>query len=90
MSIPTHDDAGNPVPTPQEWFGRSESVGANTDEQAIIRRAYMELLRLPHRALRARLQSTLATLVHEIANGAGRDPEEVQDAYEAFIAAERQ
>ncbi len=55
------------------------------DEQAAIRRAYMTLLELPHGALRARLQSVLATLLHEVAAGAGEDPQNCQDSYECWV-----
>lgn len=55
------------------------------DEQAAIRRAYMTLLELPHGALRARLQSVLATLRDEIAAGCGDCPQDVQDSYERWM-----
>ena len=65
-------------------------MNVKTDlEQATLRRAYMELLRLPHGALRLRLQVVLATLCDEIAMAAGRTSEEIQNAYEAFVASEQ-
>lgn len=56
------------------------------DEQAAIRRAYLTLLELPHRELRQRLQPVLATLRDEIAAGANKEPQEIQDSYERFVA----
>ncbi len=56
------------------------------DEQAALRRAYLTLIELPHGAVRARIQSALAVLRDEIAEGAGREPEDIQNSYERFAA----
>lgn len=61
-------------------------MGIHFDEQAALRRAYITLLELPHGGVRERIQSVLGTLLDEIAAGAGREPEEVQNNYEAFVA----
>ena len=61
-------------------------MGWQFDEQAAIRRAYIDLLELPLGcALRHRLQSVLATLRDEIAAGSGEDAEKIQNGYERFV-----
>lgn len=60
-------------------------MGWKFDEQAAIRRAYIDLLELPHGALRVRLQSVLASLRDEIATGAKDTPENVQNSYERYV-----
>lgn len=60
-------------------------MGWKFDEHAAVRRAYIDLLELPHGAIRARLQSVLATLRDEIAAGGTEDAESVQNSYERFV-----
>jgi anthranilate/para-aminobenzoate synthase component II len=54
----------------------------------LARQAYASLIMLPHNGPRSTgaLQSAMATLVHFIAQEEGREPEDVQNQYEAIAA----
>lgn len=60
-------------------------MGWKFDEQAAIRRAYIDLLELPPCALRVRLGLVLAILRDEIAAGSNDSAEKVQTSYEDYV-----
>jgi hypothetical protein len=53
------------------------------DEIELIQSAYEELLKLPHGRTRLRVQAALVTLRDELAYLTQRDPEDVQNEFEA-------
>ena len=69
----------------ESFRGCCGDLADSKDEQAAIRRAYITLLELPHGGLRTRLQAVLATLRDEIAVGAKKEPQSVQDSYEQWV-----
>jgi hypothetical protein len=77
----------------QQWGGRVVVVGGEDvvgRELEIVKDAYRTLLLLPLDSMaRTYLQPVLAGLRDEIARQAYRSPEEIQNAFEAVAAAER-